>query len=259
MDQRQLNTSKSWLAPVRPTAATAYRQQRGVALYVVMLLVLLTVVLALWASRTALMTEIVTGNDADYQRAFEAAQAMVQDAKDDIYGNLYAKGKASTRGATLGMQYPTAQSIFQEWSAPLRNEKMGCLDAICLRRTGGDNFWDDDSNLVAMLPLGARYGQFSGVQTSTPQINPVLMLRAANKGAWYWVEPIPFKGSEVGDVARLVQGQGNLTVETDMLFRITAIALGLKGSSLDDKDLAKRSPTMAVIQTVVALPVNKGE
>ena len=257
MDQ-QLTNSTPWLRLAKARGPAAHRPQRGVALYVVMLLVLLTVVLALWASRTALMTEIVTGNDADYQRAFEAAQAMVQDAKDDIYGNLYAKGKALTRGATLGMQYPTAQSNFQEWSAVLRGEATGCLQAICLRRTGGDNFWDDEASLVAMLPKGARYGQFSGAQAST-HINPVLMLRAANKGAWYWVEPIPFKGAEVGDVARLVQGLGNLTVETDMLFRITAIALGLKGSSQDDKDLAKRSPTMAVIQTVVALPVNKGE
>lgn len=258
MDKRQLNTRIARLVHARARVPAGKRHQHGLALYVVMLLVLLVVVLALWASRTALMAEIVTGNDADYQRAFEAAQAMVQDAKDDIYGNLYAKGKASTRGATLGTQYPTAQSSFQAWSAPLRNEATGCLDAICLRRTVGDNFWEDESSLFAMLPQGARYGQFSGAQAST-HINPVLMLTAANKGAWYWVEPIPFKGTEVGDVARLVQGQGSLTVETDMLFRITAIALGLKGSSVDDKDLAKRSPTMAVIQTVVALPVNKGE
>ncbi len=65
----------------RPTAA-----QRGVALFVVLILVLLTTLLVVWASRSALFNEMITGTDSDYQRAFEAAQAMVRDAELDLQG-----------------------------------------------------------------------------------------------------------------------------------------------------------------------------
>ena len=62
-----------------------YKQQ-GIALYVVIVLVLLSMLLALWAARSSLFNELLLGNDADYQRTFEAAQAMLQDAEFDIRG-----------------------------------------------------------------------------------------------------------------------------------------------------------------------------
>ena len=62
------------------------RRQSGVALFVVIVFVMLSMLLALWASRTSMFNEMVVGNDADYQRAFEAAQALIQDAELDIRG-----------------------------------------------------------------------------------------------------------------------------------------------------------------------------
>src|SRR5574343_106172 len=59
-------------------------RQQGVALFVVIVFVMLSMLLALWASRTSLFNEMIVGNDADYQRAFEAAQALLQDAELDI-------------------------------------------------------------------------------------------------------------------------------------------------------------------------------
>ncbi len=67
-------------------ASGGHRRQRGISLLVVMIVVLLSSLLALWAFRTSLVNEAIVGNDADYQRAFEAAQAMVQDAELDIRG-----------------------------------------------------------------------------------------------------------------------------------------------------------------------------
>lgn len=61
-------------------------RQRGAALFVVIVFVMLSMLLALWASRTSLFNEMLVGNDADYQRAFEAAQALLQDAELDIRG-----------------------------------------------------------------------------------------------------------------------------------------------------------------------------
>lgn len=52
------------------------RNQRGVALFVAIIFVLMSMLLALWSSRTSLFNEMVVGNDADYQRAFEAAQII---------------------------------------------------------------------------------------------------------------------------------------------------------------------------------------
>ena len=60
------------------------KHQQGIALYVIIVLVLLSMLLALWASRTALFNELIVGNNADYQRAYEAAEAMLEDAKNDI-------------------------------------------------------------------------------------------------------------------------------------------------------------------------------
>ena len=60
------------------------QHQRGIALFVVIIFVMLSMLLALWASRTAIFNEMVVGNDADYQRAFEAAQSLIQDAELDI-------------------------------------------------------------------------------------------------------------------------------------------------------------------------------
>ena len=62
------------------------QRQRGVALFVVIVVVMLSMLLALWASRTSLFNELLVGNDADYQRAFDAAQALLQDAELDIRG-----------------------------------------------------------------------------------------------------------------------------------------------------------------------------
>ena len=43
--------------------------QKGITLIVVVVFVMLSMLLALWASRTAMFSELVVGNDVDYQRA----------------------------------------------------------------------------------------------------------------------------------------------------------------------------------------------
>ena len=83
-------------------------RQQGVALFVVIVFVMLSMLLALWASRTSLFNEMVVGNDADYQRAFEAAQTLLQDAELDIRREnpdgspcTVATCRDKTSGATL--------------------------------------------------------------------------------------------------------------------------------------------------------------
>ena len=72
--------------PPIQTLAPLRVRQRGISLFVVIVIVLLSTLLSLWAARTSLFNELIVGNDADYQRAFEAAQALMQDAELDIRG-----------------------------------------------------------------------------------------------------------------------------------------------------------------------------
>ena len=70
---------------IKPNQSKKYKQ-RGISLFIVIVFVMLSMLLALWASRTSLFNELIISNDADYQRAFEAAQATLQDAELDIRG-----------------------------------------------------------------------------------------------------------------------------------------------------------------------------
>lgn len=230
-------------------------QQRGVSLIVVIVIVMLMSLLALWAMRSSLLAELVTGNEADYQRAYQAAQAMVQDAKDDIAINSQGQGNRGLNGL---LQFPEDQVNFVDWAFELDAQTSKCKNGICLRRIDAENFWDDPSTFATMVTVGARFSQFSGASIGN-DINPILKATAANKGAWYWIEPMQFQSSQLGSTSQTLSGGSSQPIQTDLLFRITAIALGLKGASSNDTDITQRSSTMAVIQTIVAMPHMTGE
>ena len=240
---------------LRSKPALPLQKQRGVSLLVVIVIVMIMALLAFWAMRSALFAELVTSNEADYQRAYQAAQSMVQDAKDDIVRNLRGEG---ARDGTTVVQFPEDATVFEDWAFGLSAQPTHCQQALCLRRLDAENFWDDETSLAAMVAVGARYAQYSGMEAGE-DINPILKSTAINKGAWYWIEPMLFEASQIGSVHNTLTGSSAQPVQADMLYRITAIALGMKGASTNDSDLRQRSPTMAVIQTIVALPTTTGE
>ena len=231
------------------------RQHTGVSLVIVIVIVMMMALLAFWAMRSALFAELVTSNEADYQRAYQAAQSMVQDAKDDIVRNL--RGEGARDGAAV-VQFPEEATAFEDWAFGLSALPTQCQQGLCLRRIDAENFWDDETTFEAMVAVGARYAQYSGLPVGE-DINPILKSTAINKGAWYWIEPMLFEASQIGSVHNTLTGATAQPVQADMLYRITAIALGMKGASTNDSDLRLRSPTMAVIQTIVALPTTTGE
>ena len=59
-------------------------RQRGVSLVIVLVLMLLSALLVMGGARITYLNEFMAGNDTDYQRAFEAAQMMLQNAELDI-------------------------------------------------------------------------------------------------------------------------------------------------------------------------------
>ena len=233
--------------------------QRGVALFVVIVFVLLTMLAALWASRTALFGEMIVGNDADYQRAVEAAQALLQDAELDIREE-HADGtpwRQSDAARTLNAPCVANSNIYRtkadlprppetaddlgDLLAHLKTQSTGCQHGLCLKRTGNQDFWNDTATLTAMTAanVGARYGQYTGAKKgdSSNPANPILQQTGAGKGGWYWIEVLPYdQSSKTSGV--IVGGSGStnldllpLNLKPHVVYRITALAQGLKPNS----------------------------
>lgn len=236
------------------------RRQRGVALFVVIVFVLLSMLLALWASRTSMFNELVVGNDADYQRALEAAQALLQDAELDIRGERAdgfactvdpANDKICRRRVTLA-QIPLATEEVRGLLSELESKTTHCLNGLCAKRSGRQDFWNY-TNATSPVPsnlqpgevplesltatdVGARYGEYTGASlgdASNP-INPILADRSADdQGGWYWIEVLPYDLSSQN--AAVVVGNNNLlalNMVPNVVYRITALAYGRKPSTM---------------------------
>lgn len=224
-------------------------QQRGVALFVVIVFVMLSMLLALWASRTSLFNELVVGNDADYQRAFEAAQALLQDAELDIR-NQKADGTECTGSgdicrASIDEKIPLETKDVGPLLATLDGKTTKCSKGLCAKRAGKQDFWNNSDaaqgpTLAQMTDaaIGARYGQFTGAgtgSTDTP-INPILQWDAktpSTQGGWYWIEVLPYDESSKNS-GLIVGGPSNflpLNLTPSVVYRITALAYGRKAGT----------------------------
>lgn len=233
--------------PITPSS-----RQRGIALFIVIIFIMLSMLLALWASRTALFNEIIVGNDADYQRAYEAAQALMQDAELDIRGERSDGSACAPVGGkpeicrvvdpTNTVWIPTEEKEVGNLLATLDGAATKCINGLCLKRTGKQDFWNNKdtskgTTLAEMMSdgVGARYGQYTGAETGTTAkpSNPILMDRSAStKGGWYWIEIMPYDGN-AGNSGLITNGSTNLALNLlpNVAYRITAIAHGLKSST----------------------------
>lgn len=221
-----------------------HKNQQGISLFIVIVLVLMSMLLALWASRTAFFNELIVGNDTDYQRAFEAAQVMLQDAELDIRQGTEIG--TNQRAAVSSTFYPTAHEELDALTYALDAQTTKCFNGICQFRTGAQDFWNDSTMMSAMIAanVGARYGQYTGASAGTSS-NPILANTTAGRGAWYWVEVIKYEPKETGP--GLLVGAEPEVANAKIFYRITAIARGLKPS------------TQVVLQNIVAFPSISGE
>ena len=252
-------------------------RQRGAALFVVIVFVMLSMLLALWASRTSLFNEMLVGNDADYQRAFEAAQALLQDAELDIRGEN-ADGSFCTDtdddpltgcrekiadAPKIPLEAQEVTPLLAELDTKTTTAK--CSYGLCTKRLGRQDFWNKKDNTgleagefsllqMATANVGARYGQFSGATlgNSSKPANPILADRsAANRGGWYWIEIMHYDESSknsgliVSTAGTPTNNLLNLNLKPNVVYRITALAYGRKNS------------TMAVLQQTYVRQVRK--
>ncbi|MBS0382280.1 MAG: pilus assembly protein [Proteobacteria bacterium] len=217
-------------------------RQQGVALYVVLVLVLLSMLLALWAARSALFGEIIVGNDADHRRTFEAAQAMLQDAEFDIRG-VRPDGVSCIVDATKGDVCRRTTSVYFDIEAKdlektlstiaQNNATVNCFKGMCQKRADPQDFWNAPTTLAAMTAtdVGARYGQFTGADAAATA-NPILANTAAGQGAWYWVEIMPYVDPNVSLLGGLPPGSNVARFapsrKKPWVYRITALARGSK-------------------------------
>lgn len=238
----------------QPLPAIATRQ-RGVALFIVIVFVMLSMLLALWASRTSLFNEMVVGNDANYQRAFEAAQALLQDAELDIRGEkadgTLCSAPPCRAYVTEKMQFPADTQEINPVIALLEAEPTRCKDGLCARRVGRQDFWNyatasttvkptantalGEAPLTDLMLVGARYGQYTGAQlgdTDNPA-NPILADKADGRGGWYWIEVLRYsdKAKSANVVVDSTSSQLPLNLDVYVIYRITAVAAGLKPGS----------------------------
>ena len=222
------------------------RKQQGAALLIVLVMVLLAGLLLAGALRTAWFNALIVGAEADYQRAFDNAQALLSDAEFDIQGRDVVggpcregpafEGSCRRRGAAA---YADGEVWFpQDGPAefePLRRRLLGsapsCAHGICIPDHVAAEFWQaPKGELDRMKAVAAHYGEFSGAPPLL-STNPLL----TTKG-WYWVEVLPFDTA-----APLPAGAEDLQPDAanPYIYRITAVAEG------------HRPATRAVLQSLL--------
>ena len=232
---------------MRPAHRCTAQRQHGIALFIVIAVVMLSMLLALWASRSALFNEMFVGNDADYQHALEAAQALLQDAELDVRGEqasgaacaaISSKPSVCRSGATVTQFPQETQEIGLLLASLNQATPTSCRDALCTKRTGPQDFWNnvDETQGITLgqrtaSDVAARYGQFTGA-ISGGKSNSILASRETGKGGWYWIEILPYdanagnSGLIANDSPRLA-----LYMQPQVIYRITAIAHGRKSGT----------------------------
>lgn len=161
---------------MRRLASPRRGKQRGISLFIVVIMLLLTTLLVAWGAKTSLLNEKITGNDSDYLRAVEAAQAMVQDAVLDINGETFpgvactaaVTGNGCRTGGAVNIStntayYPASKGDFDDLLALLAAGTPSCAGGICVPANVNPDFWSDETSLAAMKPSGAAYGTGNGL------------------------------------------------------------------------------------------------
>ena len=225
--------------------------------------------LALWASRTSLFNEMIVGNDADYQRAFEAAQALLQDAELDIRrespDRLTACTAANCRDNIAAAYKIPIKGEVTQLLDDLNQQPTKCKDGLCTKRAGRQDFWNTTGATVLAAGevklsdmtqpnVGARYGEYSGATKgdSSNPANPILADTSAdNRGGWYWIEVMNYAESAKNS-GLIVGGPSTdnllrLHLSPNVAYRTTALAYG------------RKSGTMAVLQQTYVRQVHKGD
>ena len=221
------------------TRQVNFRQrQSGVSMLVVLVVMMLSMLMVLGTSKLGILNEQMSGNNSDYQRAYEAAESVLRDAAIDV--NCFNASCANRPVAVSS--FTCTMSNFYDMIAALQAMDPPCVNGICSdlgALTNGNpatSFWGPTVNRLPDFTangVAARYGQYTGsMPAAGAAVNPLL-----RTNAWYWIEILPYgtssgKGTSVAAEQVFVGGSalkpdGNCSYA----FRVTALARGQKAGT----------------------------
>lgn len=241
--------------------SSSLQQQRGVSLLLVLVMILLSVTAVTGAFRVATLNEALLGNTSDYQRTYTAAETLMRDAEMDIrgrfppYTTVQADGMLGTPckpdssglatlpnyigcrqvdsppGSGVRPWFPRSSEDYDNVGAIVlaHSSTRQCKEAICV--PGSATFYTTaiENDLTTMMPLGAYYGQFTGISPGSVSTNPVLTQATTAPFARYWIEvlrysDVPLSGTNPN--ANIVPDPS-----APYVYRITVVAQGRKQGS----------------------------
>lgn len=236
---------------------------------VVLVMLLLCSLLAWVAAGHAGLSESLAGHEVEDALAVAAAQALLRDAERDVLGLRVdgspcrsPTGVPSCRDPAAGPVFPVDGEAFAALVSRLLARSPPCEQGICLGlgdRVGGDaaSFWRQTAGLQTWVRAGGGvpYGRYTGALSRSAvdapaQANPEapgaaddLLQITPQRGAWYWVEVLPY---QVGQVA-LQSGSAAMAAHTLLtplpahpyVYRVTAVVQG------------RFPPSMVVLQMVL--------
>jgi len=245
-----------------PSPASGRRaRQRGISLFVVMIVLMLALILMLSGLSASNLNESIVGNQSDAQRAYSSAQALLDAAQRDIRLNGLGCNAAALGGQGKHLDFP-APGITTDCTLRFpRNvddygemvsgtpglgncgDKDTAYTGVCISRGPADpkfatkttNNSDEDVN-AQQWDKGATYTQFvaeldkadaNGIAYGgDAEVGGTAMATPMNNGK-YWVEVFKYHIGCGNDGCPDTIPDGAYP----FVFRITAIAQGLKGES----------------------------
>lgn len=207
--------------------------ERGVALVVVMVMLLLTTFVLLSSNRVGWLNEKLVGSESDHERAFAAAEALIRDAEMDINGRRFDGAPCPANPATQfgcrnlnAPHFPQGDDDLDTIQARVASGFASCSQGICLppnpTAMEGAGAWT--TQLAAIQAVGATYGQFTGADPVAAG-NPLLTAGQA----WYWVEVFRYAHTASSGV---VAASVPVPVEQHpYVYRITAYVQGMKAGT----------------------------
>lgn len=207
----------------------ALQGQRGISLVTTMVMLLLTMLLVLGALRLSLFNESAVGNQADAQRAYASAEALLRQAEEDIRTNgLNCSVDAADCRFPRDMEdFASMALTMQGTCGDASNQKEG----VCIPTSPDDRKFQAD--YIMDTPAGqaerpemrretaASYTTFA----STARSGSADLSLTAEKGQ-YWVEVYPYN---IASSAQFDSSHYPIPDSTyPFIFRITVRAEGLK-------------------------------
>ncbi|MDR1968276.1 MAG: pilus assembly protein [Burkholderiaceae bacterium] len=241
-------------------------RQRGVSLFITLLILMLTFVLVLGGLVVTNFNESIVGSQSDTQRTYGAAQALLAAAQRDIRLNgrdcgALAMGSAGTNSAIVQgaataclLRFPRDQADYMQMLTDAN--VLGSVDScssqasfmgVCIsssptsdpfaiptvangKTATGAQQWANGADYITFTKALDNKGSGVDYGGDAEAGNAALALTGASSRGKYWVEIFPYNIMSIS-----IQGAGNVAVPDGsypFIFRITAMAKGLKGGTV---------------------------